>query len=100
MLLDSITRFIVFFVGGSDSEKNDSLTWDARVKILRHCAVALQYLHNYINGCIVHRDIKVLTKNMCKFSCLTIVLGKEKLDLIKKFTYLLDVYIAYQHPFD
>ncbi|KAF8391908.1 hypothetical protein HHK36_022248 [Tetracentron sinense] len=35
------------------------LSWDTRVKILRDCALALRYLHNYIDGCIVHRDIKL-----------------------------------------
>ena len=35
------------------------LTWERRVKILRDCALALRYLHHYIDGCIVHRDIKV-----------------------------------------
>ncbi|KAG7970264.1 hypothetical protein I3843_07G073900 [Carya illinoinensis] len=34
------------------------LTWEIRVKILRDCALALSYLHHYIDGCIVHRDIK------------------------------------------
>ncbi|KAG6647390.1 hypothetical protein CIPAW_07G075800, partial [Carya illinoinensis] len=36
------------------------LTWEIRVKILRDCALALSYLHHYIDGCIVHRDIKVI----------------------------------------
>lgn len=40
-------------------EKDEVLTWERRVKILRDCAMALRYLHNYIDGCIVHRDIKV-----------------------------------------
>ncbi|KAF8388470.1 hypothetical protein HHK36_027142 [Tetracentron sinense] len=49
--------------------KRDSvLSWDRRVKILRDCALALRYLHHYIDGCIVHRDIKLtnilLTDNM------------------------------------
>lgn len=35
------------------------LTWEERVKILRYCAVGLRYLHNHIDGCIVHRDVKV-----------------------------------------
>ncbi|KAI4370217.1 hypothetical protein MLD38_018587 [Melastoma candidum] len=35
------------------------LTWETRVKILRDCSVALRYLHHYIDGCIVHRDIKL-----------------------------------------
>ncbi|TXG66249.1 hypothetical protein EZV62_007524 [Acer yangbiense] len=37
------------------------LTWDIRVKILRNCALGLRYLHHYIDGCIVHRDIKLLS---------------------------------------
>ncbi|POO02983.1 Serine/threonine protein kinase [Trema orientale] len=40
-------------------KKDTSLTWDKRVKILRDCAVALRYLHRFIDGCIVHRDIKL-----------------------------------------
>ncbi|CAI9772410.1 unnamed protein product [Fraxinus pennsylvanica] len=39
--------------------KDTVLTWDRRVKILRDCAFALKYLHNHIDGCIVHRDIKL-----------------------------------------
>ncbi|KAH0679490.1 hypothetical protein KY284_020575 [Solanum tuberosum] len=35
------------------------LTWDARVKILRDCASAITYLHNYIDGSIIHRHIKL-----------------------------------------
>ncbi|KAJ7973588.1 Tyrosine kinase family protein [Quillaja saponaria] len=38
---------------------NTRLTWDKRVKILRDCAQALWYLHHHIEGCIVHRDIKL-----------------------------------------
>lgn len=41
------------------SEKDAVLTWERRVKILRDCALALRYLHHYVDGCIVHRDIKV-----------------------------------------
>ncbi|XP_031091398.1 probable receptor-like protein kinase At2g42960 [Ipomoea triloba] len=48
--------------------KDRLLTWEQRVKILRDCALALRYLHNNIDGCIVHRDIKLtnilLTDNM------------------------------------
>ncbi|KAM7269166.1 hypothetical protein ACFE04_024663 [Oxalis oulophora] len=48
--------------------KKTLLTWERRVKILRDCAMALRYLHNYIDGCIVHRDIKLtnilLTENL------------------------------------
>ncbi|XP_038992564.1 probable leucine-rich repeat receptor-like protein kinase At5g49770 [Hibiscus syriacus] len=49
--------------------RNDCvLTWDRRVKILRDCALGLRYLHSYIDGCIVHRDIKLtnilLTENL------------------------------------
>ncbi|XVE90079.1 hypothetical protein DITRI_Ditri20bG0048300 [Diplodiscus trichospermus] len=39
--------------------KDSVLTWERRVKILRDCALGLRYLHNYIDGCIVHRDIKL-----------------------------------------
>ncbi|KAI4311031.1 hypothetical protein MLD38_035968 [Melastoma candidum] len=40
--------------------KEDALlTWERRVKILRDCVLALKYLHHFINGCIVHRDIKL-----------------------------------------
>ncbi|XP_059308184.1 probable receptor-like protein kinase At2g42960 isoform X3 [Lycium ferocissimum] len=35
------------------------LTWEARVKILRDCACAIKYLHHYIDGCIIHRHIKL-----------------------------------------
>ncbi|XP_050384441.1 probable receptor-like protein kinase At2g42960 isoform X2 [Argentina anserina] len=49
--------------------RNDPvLSWERRVKILRDCALALRYLHHYIDGCIVHRDIKLtnilLTENL------------------------------------
>ncbi|XP_021898152.1 probable leucine-rich repeat receptor-like protein kinase At5g49770 [Carica papaya] len=48
--------------------KDTALTWEKRVKILRDCALALRYLHHYIDGCIVHRDIKLtnilLTENL------------------------------------
>lgn len=44
------------------------LTWERRVKILRDCALALRYLHHYVDGGIVHRDIKLtnilLTESM------------------------------------
>ncbi|CAK9137749.1 unnamed protein product [Ilex paraguariensis] len=40
--------------------KDAGLTWKQRVKILRDCALALRYLHHYVDGgCIVHRDIKL-----------------------------------------
>ncbi|KAF2288251.1 hypothetical protein GH714_005282 [Hevea brasiliensis] len=38
--------------------KDTVLTWETRIKILRGCALGLRYLHHYIDGCIVHRDIK------------------------------------------
>ncbi|KAJ4849737.1 hypothetical protein Tsubulata_016123 [Turnera subulata] len=48
--------------------KSSILTWDIRVKILYGCARGLRYLHRYIDGCIVHRDIKLtnilLTENL------------------------------------
>ncbi|KAK2982063.1 hypothetical protein RJ640_003188 [Escallonia rubra] len=51
-----------------NSGKDTVLTWEKRVKILRECALALRYLHHYIDGCIVHRDIKLtnilLTENL------------------------------------
>ncbi|PQQ14885.1 putative leucine-rich repeat receptor-like serine/threonine-protein kinase [Prunus yedoensis var. nudiflora] len=47
--------------------RNDPvLTWERRVKILRDCALALRYLHHYIDGCIVHRDIKAKDISMNK----------------------------------
>ncbi|KAI9185558.1 hypothetical protein LWI28_008374 [Acer negundo] len=39
--------------------KDCVLTWEIRVKILRNCALGLRYLHHYIDGCFVHRDIKL-----------------------------------------
>ncbi|XVF42453.1 hypothetical protein PTKIN_Ptkin01aG0364600 [Pterospermum kingtungense] len=39
--------------------KDPVLPWEKRVKILRDCAVGLRYLHNHMDGCIVHRDIKL-----------------------------------------
>ncbi|KAK7258584.1 hypothetical protein RIF29_24165 [Crotalaria pallida] len=43
------------------------LTWVTRVRILRDCSFALKYLHHHIEGCVVHRDIKLsnilLTEN-------------------------------------
>ncbi|CAL5342994.1 unnamed protein product [Camellia sinensis] len=48
--------------------KDTILTWEKRVKILRDCALALNYLHHYVDGCLVHRHIKLsnilLSKNM------------------------------------
>ncbi|KAK1437111.1 hypothetical protein QVD17_02896 [Tagetes erecta] len=48
--------------------KDSVLTWENRVKILRDCALAIRFLHHYIDGCIVHRDIKLtnilLTENL------------------------------------
>ncbi|KAK8498385.1 hypothetical protein V6N12_011428 [Hibiscus sabdariffa] len=48
--------------------KDCVLTWERRVKILRDCALGLRYLHGYVDGCIVHRDIKLtnilLTENL------------------------------------
>nr|XP_043633031.1 wall-associated receptor kinase-like 21 [Erigeron canadensis] len=48
--------------------RDSVLTWEKRVKILRDCALAIRFLHHYIDGCIVHRDIKLtnilLTENM------------------------------------
>lgn len=44
------------------------LSWEKRVSILRDCALALRYLHHFLDGCIVHRDIKLtnilLTENL------------------------------------
>ncbi|CAN1729544.1 Probable receptor-like protein kinase At2g42960, partial [Linum perenne] len=39
--------------------KESALSWERRVKILKGCALGLRYLHHYIDGCIVHRDIKL-----------------------------------------
>ncbi|XWS64807.1 hypothetical protein CRYUN_Cryun05aG0035500 [Craigia yunnanensis] len=48
--------------------KDHVLPWEKRVRILRDCALGLRYLHNYIDGGIVHRDIKLtnilLTENL------------------------------------
>ncbi|KAI3724211.1 hypothetical protein L2E82_35981 [Cichorium intybus] len=48
--------------------RDSVLTWEKRVKILRDCALAIRFLHHYIDGCIVHRDIKLtnilLTENL------------------------------------
>ncbi|KAK7285843.1 hypothetical protein RJT34_20625 [Clitoria ternatea] len=39
--------------------RDSHLTWETRVKILRDCSFALKYLHHHIEGCVVHRDIKL-----------------------------------------
>ncbi|XP_028790619.1 probable receptor-like protein kinase At3g17420 [Neltuma alba] len=39
--------------------RDSHLTWETRVRILRDCSFALKYLHNHIEGCVVHRDIKL-----------------------------------------
>ncbi|TYI70976.1 hypothetical protein E1A91_D08G261500v1 [Gossypium mustelinum] len=68
--LDSFTREVaglsrirhpnlVSLLGCCIEGKDTVLTWEKRVKILRDCALGLRYLHNYIDGCIVHRDIKL-----------------------------------------
>ncbi|KAI3819896.1 hypothetical protein L1987_13749 [Smallanthus sonchifolius] len=48
--------------------KDCVLTWEKRVRILRDCALAIRFLHHHIDGCIVHRDIKLtnilLTENL------------------------------------
>ncbi|KAF7817766.1 putative receptor-like protein kinase [Senna tora] len=48
--------------------RDSHLTWETRVKILRDCSFALKYLHHHIEGCVVHRDIKLtnilLTENL------------------------------------
>lgn len=49
------TLNLIFMLPGKDT----ALTWARRVRILRDCALALRFLHHYIDGCIVHRDIKV-----------------------------------------
>ncbi|EXC21748.1 putative LRR receptor-like serine/threonine-protein kinase [Morus notabilis] len=49
-------------------KKDTALNWEKRVRILRDCAYALKYLHHFMEGCIVHRDIKLtnilLTENL------------------------------------
>ncbi|XP_057722246.1 serine/threonine-protein kinase CDG1-like [Arachis stenosperma] len=40
-------------------KKDCHLNWETRVKILRDCSFALKYLHHHIEGCVVHRDIKL-----------------------------------------
>ncbi|XP_051140146.1 probable receptor-like protein kinase At3g17420 [Andrographis paniculata] len=48
--------------------KDAVIPWETRVKILRNCAFSLKHLHNHIDGCLVHRDIKLtnilLTRDM------------------------------------
>ncbi|XP_021972657.1 probable receptor-like protein kinase At1g11050 [Helianthus annuus] len=48
--------------------RDSVLAWEKRVKILRDCALAIRFLHHFIDGCIVHRDIKLtnilLTENL------------------------------------
>ncbi|KAG4914070.1 hypothetical protein JHK82_054652 [Glycine max] len=39
--------------------RDSHLTWETRVRILRDCSYALKYLHHHIEGCVVHRDIKL-----------------------------------------
>ncbi|KAK7381328.1 hypothetical protein VNO78_33945 [Psophocarpus tetragonolobus] len=39
--------------------RDSHLTWETRVRILRDCSFALKYLHHHIEGCVVHRDIKL-----------------------------------------
>ncbi|KAK7337987.1 hypothetical protein VNO77_18581 [Canavalia gladiata] len=39
--------------------RDGHLTWETRVRILRDCSFALKYLHHHIEGCVVHRDIKL-----------------------------------------
>ncbi|KAK6232860.1 hypothetical protein SCA6_002933 [Theobroma cacao] len=56
-----VAAYYVSFAG-----KDCVLPWERRVKILRDCALGLRYLHNYIDGCIVHRDIKAKDVSMGK----------------------------------
>ncbi|KAI4350140.1 hypothetical protein L6164_010649 [Bauhinia variegata] len=39
--------------------RDSHLKWETRVKILRDCSYALKYLHHHMEGCVVHRDIKL-----------------------------------------
>ncbi|WJX85652.1 non-specific serine/threonine protein kinase [Trifolium repens] len=39
--------------------RDSHLTWETRVRILKECSFALKYLHQHIEGCVVHRDIKL-----------------------------------------
>lgn len=48
----------------SVSGRDSHLTWETRVRVLRDCSFALKYLHHHIEGCVVHRDIKVLISAM------------------------------------
>ncbi|KVI07924.1 Concanavalin A-like lectin/glucanase, subgroup, partial [Cynara cardunculus var. scolymus] len=57
--------------------KDSVLIWERRVKILRDCALAIRFLHHYIDGCIVHRDIKNLEPKLSDFG-LAKVLGMEE----------------------
>lgn len=62
------------------SGKDTVLTWELRVQILRDCALALRYLHQYVDGCIVHRDIKVSHLNL-----IYIIISLHVSNLTKKF---------------
>lgn len=63
MLLINVLNF---FLG-----KDMVLSWEQRVKILRDCALALRYLHSYIDGFIVHRDIKVSATKSFLLNCIS-----------------------------
>ncbi|XP_068495804.1 probable receptor-like protein kinase At5g18500 isoform X2 [Phaseolus vulgaris] len=39
--------------------RDSHLSWETRVRILRDCSFALKYLHHHMEGCVVHRDIKL-----------------------------------------
>ncbi|XP_012092717.3 probable leucine-rich repeat receptor-like protein kinase At5g49770 [Jatropha curcas] len=72
--IDGTDRYLVYEYCSAGNlaqhllRKDTLLTWERRVKILRDCALGLRYLHHYIDGCIVHRDIKLtnilLTENL------------------------------------
>lgn len=83
--------FYNFFPG-----KDSVLTWERRVKILRDCALALRYLHHYIDGCIVHRDIKV-TKN---FPISLIIASMFISFTSSKDAACFNLVVAYKHSFD
>ncbi|KAI7744667.1 hypothetical protein M8C21_031784 [Ambrosia artemisiifolia] len=48
----------------TEDGKDCVLPWEKRVKILRDCALAIRFLHHFIDGCIVHRDIKAKDVNL------------------------------------
>ena len=71
--LEGFVYVCVWFFSGRDSH----LTWETRVRILRDCSYALKYLHHHIEGCVVHRDIKVRTYKQWKFGSVVVYYALE-----------------------